>query len=154
MNRKKKRFPIYQVIINVVAPLIFGGLFYIFFRSSSIYLFNLFKITDTIDLINSLRSFTLPIVNQIPSSIIYSLPDGIWVYSGTYSYLIIWNNSPNNYLNYFWITSILLISITTEILQKINLFPGTFSYNDIIFMFLFFILSIRVFNFNKREKYE
>jgi hypothetical protein len=62
--------------------------------------------------------------------VIYSLPNGLWVYSFVYSISLIWIHE-KHIIKYFWITLVLILAIGSEIGQGIGFVPGTFDYIDL-----------------------
>ena len=75
----------------------------------------------------------------LPDWLYYALPDGLWTYSFTSSFILIWGHSSS--LKY-WLVVPLSLSLIPEFLQFFNLLSGTFDWNDLFFQFFGFIFSI------------
>ena len=76
-----------------------------------------------------------------PYFIKYSISDGLWTMSLSYTLIYIWIK--NNFFILIFSTLIApLLGITLEILQYQNLIFGTFDYIDIISIILFYLLTI------------
>jgi hypothetical protein len=144
------RFQTFKLIgIHCFTPLFIGGLIYIFFRSNTLNMFNWFEALRMDQIINDLRVSFLSLKPIIPEWIIYSLPDGLWVYSFTSGILIIWGK-----LLTFWLIAPLLTGVLVEFAQLFQFFPGTFDIIDFLIGILAFTSSILIFNLksNKHEK--
>lgn len=71
---KRKFFCIYL-------PIILGVLIYIIFRSRSLFYFHFFTLINLDDYIIPLRKFVFLYRKLFPNWVIYSLPDGLWLFS-------------------------------------------------------------------------
>ena len=81
------------LLLNVILPLFTGGFIYLLFRSERLIMFDWIRFLgfkESLDLLrndfNSLKSF-------IPNWVLFSLPDGLWVYSFSSAIIIIWNDN-------------------------------------------------------------
>jgi len=109
--------------------LIPGGLIYCLFRERS-----LFYIGSS--------NFILP---QLA---VYNLPDGLWVFSFSYSIFIIWDDE-RSISKTLWYLTPLLISIAMEYFQK-HIIPGTYDIKDIYWIISGYLLSL-VIQLNKKQ---
>lgn len=141
-------------IISLFIPVLSGGLIYIIFRTEKLIMFRWFEYLNISQEIFALKrycdNFTLP------DWIIYSLPDGLWMYSYTGILLEIWKCSVTRQ-NLFWIFSIPVAAILSEFFQFFKLIPGTFDFIDLIFyltgiMIPFYLSTKTTFNTKKYEK--
>lgn len=117
-----------------------GGVIYIAFRSQSLILFTWFDKISISGFTNLIRDFLYPLNSILPDWVIYSLPDGLWVYSFTSFLIIIWNNKYES-VKYWMImpfTTLLLI----ELLQLAKMLTGTCDIADIYVSLLALILSL------------
>ncbi|GHB44525.1 hypothetical protein [Mongoliitalea lutea] len=126
MDRLKKT-------LIVIIPLLVGGLIYIIFRVDTLIMFRWFESIGIQDLIIFLRSLKSEI--NLPEWIIYSLPDGLWIFSFTYCMLVIWDFKLTKN-SFFWITIAPIIGLVSELGQLINIVPGTFDIVDLIIVTL------------------
>lgn len=109
--------------------------------------------------INNLREYANLIVNDIPHWFLYSLPDGLWIFSYISLMLYIWQNSIS-FKNISWILIIPILAIGSEIGQLLGLVSGTFDFADLVFYilgmtlpFIFYYNSINYnFNFNSQKQ--
>ena len=127
-----------SVCVHCILPLLVGGLIYILFRPTTLKMFDWFEYTGLMESILLMR-----VVSQnymmLPDWLYFALPDGLWTYSFTSSFLLIWGHSSS--LKY-WLVIPLSLSLIPEFLQFFNLLPGTFDWNDLYFQFFGFIFSL------------
>jgi hypothetical protein len=124
-----------KVISHVFLPLAVGSLIYLFRCNDVIAV----KIIDQIFLYMK-SGYLVDCQKPISDAwILYSLPDGLWLYALTSAMLIIWGHYDRKSI--IWIISGLLIALISEVLQYTNSIPGTFDPVDVIFYMLAFVLS-------------
>lgn len=114
-------------------PLILGGFIYIIFRTERLIMFRWFEylnISNKISNIQNLRN-----ISSFPNWFIYSLPDGLWMFSYTAASLEIWKHAITKQ-NIFWIFSIPIVAVLSEFLQIFKIIPGTFDFIDLTFYLL------------------
>ena len=121
-----------QLLFGHLLTLIIGGLIYISFRTDSLLMFKWFAALSLDSQIENLRDTTFTIREHLPNWFLFSLPDGLWVFSYVTLTLLIWGNSINK-RNLFWVFLIPFIAISSELLQLFNIAPGTFDAIDLIF---------------------
>jgi hypothetical protein len=126
-------------IITVVLPIAIGSTIYILFRSTRLYVFHWI---DWMQIANPIMLIRMKAAHfVIPNQILYSLPDGIWVFSGTSALLYIWDGY-KSWLSSIWISIPFLAGMVMEFGQGLNLVPGTFSIADLVYNICAFTLSI------------
>jgi len=145
-----------QLKIGHLISLIIGGLIYILFRSNSLLMFEWFALLGILDLVIFCRGMIDPILHLIPSWILYSAPDGLWMFSYMCFILMVWGNSID-YKNLIWIILLPLYAFYTEFGQFFGFVSGTFDFLDLFFYFLGclfpFILYTRKIKFNFNSKF-
>lgn len=134
-----------QLLIGHFLTLIVGGLIYISFRVDSLVMFRWFCSFSLKNLIDSLREMTLVYKSFLPDWLLYSLPDGLWVFSYVSLILLLWDNELSG-LNIFWIFLMPILAIASELGQLLNLIPGTFDIIDLIFYILGTIMPLIIYN--------
>lgn len=139
-----------QLIFGGILTLITGGMIYILFRTSSLKMFSWYQIIGLDELTNELRKFTFQFADKIPEWILFSLPDGLWIFSYVSLMLFIWKNSVS-IKNIFWISIIPILAIGSEIGQLFGLVSGTFDFVDLLLYlfgmtlpFIFYYKSIKL----------
>lgn len=124
-----------QLYIGHIFTLLCGSLIYALFRTSNLKMFFWFEKLNFLNTISKLRSFTTNSTAQIPNIILYSLPDGLWLFSYVSLVLYVWKNKISQG-NLFWIFIVPIVSITSELGQIIKIIPGTFDFLDLIMYLL------------------
>ena len=140
-----------QINIGFLFTLLFGGFIYILFRQDSLKMFSWFESVNLSNSISELRLFTLPLSFHLPDWFLYSLPDGLWLFSYISLLLLIWGNVISKQ-NIHWVLLVPLIAIFSEIGQLIKLVPGTFDIVDLGFYLSGTILPILIFANSKTNK--
>ena len=126
-----------------ILSIFFGGFIYIAFRSENIILFKWINSIYLIDPVQDLRKITLPYKDNLYNWFLYSLPDGLFIFSYTCAMLVIWERKFTK-KSTLWILTLPLISILIEILQYNNYIIGTFDIFDIIFYIFGLIIPILI----------
>lgn len=130
-------------VLFIYLPIILGVLIYILFRSKSLFYFQIFKLLNLDIYIIEVRKFVFLYRKLIPNWVIYSLPDGLWIFSFGSALLFNFKNF-NKKLIIFCIA--FLTTILFEYVQFYfgghgSLF-GTFDIADLVCFFSAFFLCI------------
>ena len=115
--------------------LIIGGMIYISFRTNSLVMFKWFAALSIDTQIIHLRETTMIFKESFPDWFIFSLPDGLWIFSYISLTLLIWRNKINK-SNLLWIFLIPFIAISSEFGQLFGIVSGTFDAVDLTFYFI------------------
>lgn len=135
----------YYLIVWHITSLLLGGGIYILFRVSSLKMFSWFE-TIGINIIESdLRKNSILIAQYFPDWFLYSLPDGLWIFSYVCLMLSIWKKSISQQ-NIFWISIVPLVAVGSEILQFFGLVQGTFDMVDVLCYLTGFMLPFLILN--------
>lgn len=140
-----------KLLLISFLSLLFGTLIYLLFRVSTLKVFSWLNLLG-IDFLNSeLRKNSINFAPKLPEWFVFSLPDGIWIFSYVILMISIWNFKVNKE-SMFWLAIIPLIAIFSEIFQIFGIVSGTFDIIDLTFYILGFILPFIIFrkqlNFN------
>lgn len=119
-----------QLYIGHICTLFCGSLIYILFRASSLRMFIWFESLNILNFIKTIRNHTTNYAHNFSDLILYSLPDGLWLFSYISLMLYLWKNEVK-YENLFWLFSVPIISIMSELGQIIKIVPGTFDITDL-----------------------
>ena len=123
-----------KVILHIALPIFIGSMIYILFREKELLMFNWFNYLKLNFIIDFLRNNFYEHRIYIPKSILFSLPDALWVYSFTMFLSIYFKNRI--------ILSVIFVgSIITEILQ-LWFVIGTFDIYDVIYMFALYLIAM------------
>lgn len=140
-----------QIIIGHLFTLLLGGFVYISFRQDTLKMFSWFDSINLSAVISELRLFTLPLSDHLPNWFLYSLPDGLWIFSYLSVLLVVWDNVISKY-NIHWLLLLPIIAIVSEIGQLFGIIPGTFDIFDLTFYIGGTILPILIFTNPKTIK--
>jgi len=133
-----------KILFHVILPILIGGLIYVFFRGRNLVFMTYIELVSNLSL-TSLSYYTDPIKTKLYDWVIYSLPDGLWVYSFTSSIMLMKLDSK---VRIYIIHMPLLLAVTFEMFQLLDMYKGTFDPIDLLFFVLFFLLSVTFLNPN------
>lgn len=122
-----------------IFSLFIGGGIYLFFRTEKLLMFKWINSLGAEGVLNKIRLITLNFRPSIPDWLLYSLPDGLYVFSYVSLMLAVWNMK-FTLTSIFWILNIPLIIIVSEIGQLLLIVPGTYDIKDLSFYLLGTIL--------------
>ena len=140
-----------QIILGCLFSILSGGLIYVLFRQDSLKMFSWFESVNLSNSISEMRLFTLPLSIYLPDWFLYSLPDGLWLFSYVSFLLFVWGNVISKH-NIHWVILVPLIAIFSELGQLIKVIPGTFDVVDLCSYFLGAVLPILIFANLKTNK--
>lgn len=83
----------------------------------------------------------------LPDVVIYSLPNGLWVFSITTLLLIIWKDDYKLRFK-MYLSFLFIIVMLPEFLQFFELIPGTFDFIDLLVNLIFFLLPFKFFKYH------
>lgn len=119
------------VLIHVVLPLLIGGLIYIFWRVDHLFMFRWFDMLGLTPIIESMRAVAMPARPFVPDWILFSLPDGTWVYACVAFFGRLWREGPR-WAQVLWIGMGPAMAIGGELGQIPGWVPGTFDWVDFV----------------------
>ena len=118
----------FKNIVSSIVPLIIGGMLYLGYRSQELLMFRWANYLGLSRIVNSWRKFCFQY--PLPEWCYYALPDGLWLFSYILLINIIWNS--HTWKSIIWIYALPAIAITSELLQLLNPYFGTFDIMDIV----------------------
>ena len=128
-------------VTDVLLPLLLGGLIYLLFRSETLFMFRWAESVGAGDALYAVRLVTSAAFPELPGWVLYSLPDGIWVYAGTVQFRLIWRNESDWPAN-VWRWLIFILALASEVGQALGFVPGTFDWVDAVFIVLGGLLAV------------
>ena len=131
-------------IIHAFFSMFIGSMIYILFREKRLLMFKWFKFIKLDFVINFLRDSFYKYRIYIPKSVLFSLPDALWVYSFTMFLSIYFKNK-------IILSSIFVGSMIIEILQ-LWFATGTFDMYDVIYMFILYLIAMYFIEKIRRKK--
>ena len=131
--------------------LLLGCFIYISFRQDTLIMFNWLDRIHTLEVISDYRLFTLPLAENLPTWVLYSLPDGLWLFSYLSVLLAVWDNTISKD-NIHWILLVPAIAVLIEFGQLFHIVSGTFDILDLTFYLVGAVLPILIFTNSKTIK--
>ena len=123
-----------KTVLHIVLPLFVGSTIYLLFREKSLLMFRWFSYLKLDFVIDFLRNNFYGYRACIPKSILFSLPDALWVYSFTMFLSIYFKNK-------ILLSAIFIGSVITEISQ-LWFVVGTFDIYDVIYMLALYLVAM------------
>jgi hypothetical protein len=119
-------------VLHVAIPILIGAAIYTFWRSTTLLVFAWYKWLHLYSVVAIVRQVMWPLRHLIPAWVLFSLPDGCWVYSFTALLAGMWKNS--NYARWttFWCLLPAALAVGAEVGQGFHLVPGTFDVADLM----------------------
>ncbi|MFT5686355.1 MAG: hypothetical protein ACI8RZ_007311 [Myxococcota bacterium] len=118
-------------LLAVVLPIVVGGLIYILFRTDTLLMFQWAETLSLSDSITRGRAAAAPLTPWVPGFVLFSIPDGVWVFSATAFFARLWHDGPL-WIRAAWIGAAPAMAIGGELGQIVGLVPGTFDVLDIL----------------------
>ncbi len=134
-----------QLVIGHVTTLLIGGLIYLLFRVETLKMFEWLNGLGVLNFLHKLREQINPIFKDLPDWFLFSLPDGLWIFSYISLILYVWNNTISKH-SVFWIFIVPVLALGFEFGQLFNIVPGTFDIIDIVFYIIGIFLPLYIFN--------
>jgi hypothetical protein len=119
--------------VHVMGSLLVGGGIYLAFRTEGLLMFDWAHAVGLLPGLSALRSYTLPYAQNLPEWLLYSVPDGAWVYSSTAFFGRMWRGGPRlPRLAWTWWAAV--VAIGSELAQHpwFEWVPGTFDAVDVL----------------------
>lgn len=126
-------FKYYLPAIAILAPLLLGIFIYTLRPVPPIILIWM-EAFGFAEWLANLRDSTNGAYNHLPGWVIYSLPNGLWIYSYTVIITYIWGPTERSLSRIFWLLSSVFLGLGYEVLQLTPLIPGVFCINDLLFV--------------------
>jgi len=128
--QKQRRFSFFAV--HLALPILLGGVIYVCWREPNLLMFTWLRALGLESIVERLRFLAAPARNFIPHWMIYSLPDGLWVYALTAFTLLVWRDTDSSWMRVLWCSLGFLLGAGIELGQLAGIVPGTFDYGDLI----------------------
>jgi len=138
------RFTSQPFLYGVLTPLFLGGLIYILFRTENLVYNNWIQVDFSYFYVLNNIKYGGQLYDFLPVWFVYSLPDGLWIFSLNSFIILLWNREVTLSL-FVWLLAIILLAMCHELLQKFNIIRGTFDIYDMIFYLIGGILPPIIF---------
>lgn len=106
-----------------------GGLIYILWRTETLVIFTWVDRLGLANFIGSIRGSASEFSPALPTWVVFSLPNALWLFAGVLAFDIIWGPkySPSKLA---WVSLFSIIAVAVEVGQALRLLPGTFDWQD------------------------
>jgi len=131
--------------------LLAGGLLYLCFRPESLVMFKWAKIVGLYPAVFELRMQGTAVAPSLPEWLIFSAPNGLWVFSFGVLMVSLWGVSGFS-VAVAWAVALWAVGIGSEIMQGFGLVSGVFDVADMI-AYTIGLLGVLLFG-SREEKYE
>lgn len=140
-----------SLLIAHVVSLLLGGFIYIAFRAEGLLLFDWAEAIGLSSAIEEVRQFFVPMRQNMANWILYSLPDGLWLFSYISLIIYLWQNQVSKQ-NLPWLVAVPVFIIVAEFGQMAGIVSGTFDILDVLFYLIGAIIPFVLFNPNYKFK--
>lgn len=110
--------------------LLAGGFVYSMFRTDNAYMFNWFGAVGIADLIYNMRDTFSQY--SVYGWVKYNLPASLWLMAYLFAIAAIWNGHRKSFYFKFFIWLMTFMALMTEVLQFLDVIPGTFDITDVL----------------------
>ena len=128
-----------------------GGLIYVLCRSETLTMFFWFDYLGLANFIGIMRAGASEISTALPTWVVFSLPNALWLVSGLLVFEIIWGSS-YSLDKLAWVSLFLIIAVGAEVGQALRVLGGTFDWQDIILMIVGVFFAFLVISTEKRKE--
>ena len=128
------------VLVFCVAPIVVGGLIYLAFRDEHLLMFRWAEWLGFGRLITAARLYSLRHGGALPEWVLYSVPDGVWVFASTAFFTRLWHDG-HWLVRAFWISLGPALAMGGELGQALGIVPGTYDPADLLFYFVAAMLA-------------
>ena len=141
-------------LIMAIMSLSVGGLIYVLCRTDTLMMFTWFDRFYLTNFISSIRTDASALSTVMPTWVVYSLPNALWLFSGLLAFDIIWGPKAS-LAKLAWLSLFGTIAVGAEVCQALQLLPGIFDWGDMVLMiFSGFSALLLIISENKERKQE
>ena len=115
-------------------PALVGSVIYIFWRPDSLIMFQWVSFFGLSALVNSIRRVAASVAKLLPCWVIFSLPNALWIFSYTIIVSAFWKTEKKGVERTVWLLSPIILGTGYELMQLVQVIPGTFCLFDLAFV--------------------
>ena len=134
--RTSETRPVSMYLTHVVGPVAVGTTIYLLFRTETLLVFQWVEVLGIGTRLAELRQASFGI--ELPAWLLFSFPDGVWVYAATSWLVLIWRPS----ICWPWVLLPVTLAVGSEVGQALAVIPGTYETCDIGFYIVGFLLAV------------
>jgi hypothetical protein len=126
-----RRSPASRYALHVAVPVILGAAIYVLFRSPRLRVFQWLDAMGLGTTVPAARVWARPLADRLPEWLLFSAPDGLWVYGLTACLALVWRGEPGR-ARWAWLCVGLALGAGGELGQWMGLVPGVFDPADLL----------------------
>jgi hypothetical protein len=134
----------WRALLHIALPIGLGAAIYLLWRSPQLLVFRWVEWVGLSGAVDTARVLAHAPGAHLPQAVLFSLPDGLWVYGLTAAMTLVWNAESSLVARRCWVGVALVLALTTEAGQAVRLVPGTFDFADVVFCVAAAVLATRV----------
>ncbi len=119
------------MLLHVVVPVVVGAAIYVLFRSPRLRVFRWLHALGLGDAVPAARAWARPLADRLPEWVLFSAPDGLWVYGLTACLALVWRGTPGP-ARRGWLCVGLALGAGGELGQRMGLVPGVWDPADLL----------------------
>lgn len=135
-----------RIVISLV-PIVLGGLIYLVFRPMNLIMFSWVSGIGGDELLQWVRILANPVGARLPDSVLFAVPNGLWLLSYFLLLGVIWTDELLPFLG--WSLLLYGAALVTEFLQLDGIMHGTFDLLDLAAYTVAMIMGAMVFHMSR-----
>lgn len=120
----------WRYLLHGVVPVMIGAAIYVLFRSPRLRVFEWLEAMGLGAAVPAVRAWARPAAEHLPEWLLYSVPDGLWVYGLTASLALVWRGEPAR-ARRAWVCVGIALGVGGELGQLAGVVPGVFDAADL-----------------------
>lgn len=128
--------------LHVVLPLSTGGLVYLLARPPGLRLFVWLESAGLSDGLARARDVCHPLVLALPSWLLFSLPNALWLYAFAWLLSALWEHRATR-ASLPWLLVAPALGLGWELGQRVGVVPGTFDLLDLVLVLVASALALQ-----------
>jgi hypothetical protein len=121
----------WRYLLHVVLPVALGAAIYVLFRSPRLRVFDWLQAMGLGNAVPAARAWARPAGEHLPEWLLFSAPDGLWVYGLTACLALVWRGAPSP-ARRAWLCAGVALGAGGELGQLAGLVPGVFDPADLL----------------------
>ena len=130
-ERELPRVTLGFLLAHVALPIFIGGMIYVCWRVDHLFMFAWFDGLGLTPAVESVRELAAPARGYVPDWVLFSVPDGTWVYACVAFFGRLWRDGPL-WAQVLWIGMGPALAIGGELGQIPGWVPGTWDWVDTV----------------------
>lgn len=120
-----------RYLLHGVLPVVLGAAIYVLFRSPRLRVFDWLHTLGAGGAVPAARAWARPAAEHLPEWLLFSAPDGLWVYGLTACLALVWRGAPGR-ARRWWLCAGIALGAGGELGQLAGVVPGVFDPADLL----------------------